>query len=45
MSRKVNPRAVVMTRVRQEAYRDVARTFRSMPLWKRLKLALFARWY
>lgn len=27
MSRKVNPRAVVITRVRQEAYREVARSF------------------
>lgn len=31
--------------IREAAYRDVARSFRGMSIWKRLKLALFARWY
>lgn len=36
---------LIRRQARVDAIREVARTFRAMPWWKRWKLALFARWY
>ena len=36
---------VIRQQAQQEAARAIARSFRAMPLWKRLKLAFLARWY
>jgi hypothetical protein len=43
----MNPRhaRAIRQQARQQAYREVARSFRGMSLWRRLRLALFARWY
>lgn len=43
----MNPKhaRVIRLQAQQQAYREVAASFRQMSIWKRLKLALFARWY
>lgn len=43
----MNPKhaQIIRAQGREDALRAVAVSWRTMSLWKRLKLALFARWY